>query len=191
MYRIIFPNEKVPSPCMPAPLFSYAMSRTHNAPDYETNSSAVPKPGSSHFQSTDECKDFLRAEIQRVVRPAMERYVTGLLTELQEKVDRKTVEIIHDVETKALRTFYFQEEQSSLSALAAAAHVAKARPPPDPVLEMSRTSAMLEDLSHVPSASDSANLIFDWEGFLGGAQHDLVVEGCGSWLPADSAYYTW
>ncbi|KAG7288357.1 hypothetical protein NEMBOFW57_007888 [Staphylotrichum longicolle] len=101
MYRIIFPGEKVPSPY------------------YDANPSAAPKPDPARLQSEDECRDFLRTELPRLVRPAMEQYVAGLLEEVQKNVQRKTDEIIHDVKTKVLYTFQLQGEQSSLSALPA------------------------------------------------------------------------
>ncbi len=172
---------------------------SNKQPDYEPDTSTAPKPETSRFQSMDECKEFLRAELPRLVRPVMEQYVTGLFEELQEKVDRKTVEIIRDVETKVLRTFHFQEEQSSLSALAATAPgyatapavaVAELSPPPSPDPEMSKVSALLEELKDDGFANElCANMKFDLEGFLESSHQGFGLGACET-FSMDSAYWS-
>ena len=201
MYRIIFPGEEVPSPCTPPrlpPRIPFHLL-TDTQPDYEADTSTTPKPDTSRFQSIDECKEFLRAELPRLVRPVIEQFVTGLFEELQEKVDRKTVEIIRDVETKVLRTFHFQEEQSSLSALAAtspsyaaatAVAVAEPSPPPSPGPEMSKVSALLEELKDDGYANElCANMKFDLEGFLESSHQGFGLGGCEN-FSMDSAYWS-
>ncbi|KAL2197080.1 hypothetical protein P885DRAFT_68963 [Corynascus similis CBS 632.67] len=96
MYRTIFPNEKkIPSPY------------------YDSDEDDSTRSPRSQFQSLEEAREFLRVEIPILVRPVMEKYVSTLLEEVQDKVNNKTVEIIRNVETKMLRTFHFQEEQAS------------------------------------------------------------------------------
>ncbi len=165
-------------------------------PDYDTDASATPKPDASRFQNMDEAKDYLRVELPRLVRPIMEQYVTTLFEELQEKVDRKMIEIVNDVETKVMRTFHFHEEQSSLSALAAVSPpgrtvaVAAPSPPPSPGPEMAKVSAMLEEMRDDAFASEvCANMKFDLEEFLGGAHQGFNFGGCES-HSGDSAYYS-
>ena len=201
MYRIIFPDEEVPSPCTPPCLLSLILfhPRTDRQSDYEADTSTTPKPETSRFQSLDECKEFLRAELPRLVRPVMEQYVTGLFEELQEKVDRKTVEIIFDLETKVLRTFHFQEEQFTLSALSAttpgcvaatAVAVAEPSPPPSPSPEMSKVSALLDDMKDDEFANELfANSRFDLESFLEASHQGLSFGGCEN-FSVDSAYYS-
>ena len=172
---------------------------TNTQSDYETDTSTAPKPETSRFQSMDECKEFLRAELPRLVRPVIEQFVTGLFVELEEKVDRKTVEIIRDVETKVLRTFQFQEEQSSLSALAAtspgyaattAVAVAEPSPPPSPGTEMSKVSAFIEDLKDDGFANElCANMKFDIEGYLASSQYGYGLGACEN-FSMDSAYFS-
>ena len=190
MYRIIFPDEKVPSPCMPAPLSPYTMCRTNNASDF--------KPDNSRFQSMDECKNFLHAELPRLVRPAIEEYVASLFEEVQKKVNRNTVEILRDVETKVLQTFHFQEDQSSLSALATmspghgVAAIAVAEPSPllSPCLEMSKVSALLEEMKDDRFSNELfANTRFDLDGFLEASHQGLSgLVGCEN-FSMDSAYF--
>ena len=200
MYRIIFPDEEVPSPCTPprlSPLIPFHPG-TNTQPDYEADTSIAPKPETSRFKNMDECKDFVRAEIIRLVRPAMEHYVTELFEDVQVKADRKAGEIIRDVETKVLRTFHFHEEQSSLSALAdmgpglgvAAAAVAEPSPPPSTGLEFSKVSAFIEEMKDDGFANGLfANARFDLEGFLESSHQGYGFGGCEN-FSMDSAYYS-
>lgn len=178
---------------------------TNNTKDYDSDTDpSRPKAEKSRFQNVDECKAFLRTEISRLVKPAIEQYVHALFEQVQEKVDQKTVEIIRDVETKVLLTFRFQEEQA-LSALAsssaaatapyaaippsrghygAAAAAAEPSPPPSP--ELAKVSQMLEGLKGDPIASElCGGMHFDLEDLLAG---NPGFE-CDT-FSADSAYWT-
>lgn len=208
MYRIIFPDEKVPSPCMlqpSPPHYAPAAAQLTTSTVYDSDRSVSPKPEKSRFQSVDECKDYLRVEIPRLVRPAVERYVSTLLGEVQELVNRKTVEIIYDVETQLLRTFLFQEEQSSLSASAtgvasftgqglsttAGPAAAAPSPPPSPTPgpEIAKVSEMLEELKGDAIAGELCETLrFDMEDLLAGSGQGYGT-GCESYS-MDSAYYT-
>lgn len=208
MYRIIFPNEKVPSPCMPQPSpphYSPTAAQLTTSTDYDSDRSASPKPEKSRFQTMDECRNYLRVEIPRLVRPAVEQYVSTLLEEVQEQVNRKTIEIIHDVETQVLRTFLFQEEQSSLSAAAtgtasftgqglsttAGLAAAAPSPPPSPTPgpEIAKVSEMLEELRGDAIASELCETLrFDLEEIFAGSAQGYGT-GCESYS-MDSAYYT-
>jgi hypothetical protein len=170
--------------------------------DYDLDRSSSPKPEKSRFQSVDECRNYLRAEIPRLVRPAIEQYVTTLLEEVQEQVNRKTVEIIHEVETQVLRTFVFQEEQSSLSAataftghglstMATGLAAAAPSPPPSPIPgpEIAKVSEMLEELRGDAIASELCETLrFDLEDLFAGSAQGFGA-GCESYS-MDSAYYT-
>ncbi|KAJ4307250.1 hypothetical protein N0V88_000631 [Collariella sp. IMI 366227] len=94
MYKIIFPGEKVPSPY------------------YETDSSSS-KPGTSRFASHDEFRELLRVEVPRLALPLVVQYVNELFEEFHERVGKRTVEIAQEIETRVLRIFHFQEEQTS------------------------------------------------------------------------------
>ncbi len=200
MYRIIFPGEEVPSPCTSPrlPLLVPSHLGTNRQPDYEADTSADLTPETSRFKNMDECKNFIRDEIIRLVRPAMEQYVTELFEDVQVKADRKVVEIICDVETKVLRTFHFHEEQSSLSALAdigpgqgvAGAAVAEPSPPPSPGLELSKVSAFIEEMKDDGFATGLfANSRFDLEGFLESSHQGYALGGCEN-FSVDSAYWS-
>ncbi|KAK3990439.1 hypothetical protein QBC44DRAFT_239201 [Cladorrhinum sp. PSN332] len=100
MYRIIFP--KTNPNAMPSPY-------------YDAVEDSVGVRGGqqkSRFQSVEDCKEYLRTELPKVVKPMIARYVELLFQDFQEKVNQKTMEIVRDVETKMLRTFQFQEEQA-------------------------------------------------------------------------------
>ncbi|KAL2179764.1 uncharacterized protein P884DRAFT_267444 [Thermothelomyces heterothallicus CBS 202.75] len=106
MYRTIFPDDKkIPSPY------------------YDSDANGSSRSARSQFASFEEAREFLRVEIPRLVRPEIEKYVSTLFEEVQEKVNQKMVEIIRNVETKVLRTFHFQEEQASALPAATAAAV--------------------------------------------------------------------
>ncbi len=109
MYHIIFPGEKVPSPCMTGPLPLYSTFPTNNTSDFEFDN--------PRLQSTDEDKARLHAEVQRSIRPAIEECFASLFEEVQKKVGSDTAKILRDVGAQVLKTFHFQEEQSSSSAL--------------------------------------------------------------------------
>ncbi len=163
MYRIIFPNEKkIPSPCMPASLSPDTTCLTNNALDAEF--------GNPRLQGADEYKNFLHAELQRRVRPAIEEYVASLFEEVQKKVNSNTVEMLRDLDTKVLKTIHFQEEQSSFSALAAmspdqevAIAVAEPSPLQSPGPETPKLWASLEGTKD----DGFANYAFaDWDAFF-------------------------
>jgi len=196
MYRTIFPeDEKIPSPYY----------------DTETDPSSRPGGGGgaarSQFHNIEEAREFLRVEIPSLVRPEIEKYVGGLLEEVQEKVNHKTVEIIRDVETKVLRTFHFQEEQASAlpaattAVLLAASGPAQASgepsPPPSPAdyddyeasggPEMSKLSQFFDEYRDDEFVSELCkNVQFDLEGLLA-PNPELMTFGSFS---QDSAYYT-
>ncbi|KXX77821.1 hypothetical protein MMYC01_206964 [Madurella mycetomatis] len=166
MYRIIFPGEHVPSPYYDS--------------DAETSSSAMY----SRFQSTEECKEFLRKELPRLVRPAMEEYVNGLFEELQAKVNQKTAEIIRDVEIQMLRTFQFGAEQSATSVPARVSATPRLGPGSS---ELAKVDEMLHGLNEDPvyvEFRDGLNL--GLEELLADSQG---IIGCGN-SSVDSAYFT-
>ncbi|KAK4121830.1 hypothetical protein N657DRAFT_682333 [Parathielavia appendiculata] len=178
MYRIIFPDEKVPSPY------------------YETETGGSHKAGKSRFQSVDEAKEFLRTEIPRLVRPEIEQYVTTLLEEVQEKVHQRTADIIRNVETKVLMTFHFQEEQASAAAATSAVPglgrgSTEPSPLPSPAAvgpEMSsRLEQLLEEYKDDQYVSElCSNVQLDLEDFFAGNQE---FGGCDG-FSQDSAYWT-
>ncbi len=170
MYRIIFPDdETVPSPCMPALLSPCAIGCINNAPD--------PKPDIPLLQSTDKYKTFLHAELQRRVRPVIEEYAASLFEEFKKKVGSNTVENLHNVGTKVLETFHFQEEQPSCSTLPvmspgqvfATAAAAEPSPLPIPTTEMSKEWSSLVEMKDDFLSNDLlANVRFDIDRLLEG-----------------------
>ncbi|KAK3304669.1 uncharacterized protein B0T15DRAFT_250475 [Chaetomium strumarium] len=174
MYHVIFPGQKVPSP--------YYDSRTDSCPDGEK----------SRFKNVDEAREFLRTEIPKYVRPVIEQYATELIQEVQGKVNQKTAEIAREVEARLLRTFHFQEEQSStlLSSSASLSQggvaAAEPSPPASPMPELSKVTDMLESMKDDPIASELCNsLRFDVDDLFATAE----VIGCDTYS-MDSAYYT-
>jgi hypothetical protein len=148
----------------------------------------------------DECRDYLRREVPRVVRAAMEQYVDRLFVELQDRVDRKTVEIIRDVETTMFRTFHFQEELSTATAPADAAagggdgpgssapqgSAAEPSPPPSPGPEMAKMTQLFDELRDDAHYNELCNnLHFDVDELLASTQEF----GCDN-FSVDSAYWT-
>ncbi|KAH6622707.1 hypothetical protein F5144DRAFT_517136 [Chaetomium tenue] len=191
MYRVIFPGEKVPSPYY----------------DSENDSS---KSAKSRFQNLDECREYIRRELPRVVRSAMEQYVNKLFEDIQEKANQKTAEIIRDVETTMLRTFQFQEEASSSAVGMAATSVHHHHPlatpttttngnshtstresssPPPPPDSGKAAQQLLEGLREDPLYNELCNeLQFGMvdEVLSGGLEY-----GCGGdSFSMDSAYFT-
>ncbi|KAL2128500.1 hypothetical protein VTI74DRAFT_9100 [Chaetomium olivicolor] len=181
MYKIIFPGEKVPSPY------------------YDTDSNSL-KSGTSRFGSLEECKEFLRAEIPRLARPVIAQYVDKLMEEVQEKVNKHTVDILHDIETRVLRTFRFQEEQAStlpsLSSISphGGAQVAqisscagKPSPPPSPRPDMSQIDELLVGLENDSIGQEvlsELQLSTDLDDILAGQAFGFDE------FSVDSAYYT-
>ncbi|KAK4221290.1 hypothetical protein QBC38DRAFT_134884 [Podospora fimiseda] len=98
MYKIIFPKTTNP----PSPYYD---------PVEDSVAVRAGTKQKSMFQSVEDCKEYLRVELPKVVKPMIARYVELLFQDFQEKVNQKTMEIVRDVETKMLRTFQFQEEQ--------------------------------------------------------------------------------
>jgi hypothetical protein len=179
MYRVIFPGEKVPSPY------------------YDSEGETSSKPAKSQFQNLDECKEYLRRELPRVVRSAMEQYVNKLFEDIQEKANQKTAEIIRDVETTMLRTFQFQEEVSTTAAAmgvfpqGSATTTTTSRPitPPSPRLgpEIPKVTQLLDGLRDDPLYNELCNNIQ-----YGVVDHVLsggLDYGCDV-FGADSAYFT-
>ncbi|KAK4235680.1 hypothetical protein C8A03DRAFT_17599 [Achaetomium macrosporum] len=173
MYRIIFPGQKVPPPY------------------YDPKTDFSPESEKSRFKNVDEAREFLRTEIPKYVRPVIEQYATELIQEVQGKVDQKTAEIARELEAKLLRTFHFQEEQSSTllssASLSQGAAAGEPSPPPSPMPELSKVTDLLESMKDDPIASEfCSNLHFDVEELLGGTQG---FNGCDN-FSMDSAYYT-
>ncbi|GAB1312849.1 hypothetical protein MFIFM68171_03059 [Madurella fahalii] len=165
MYRIIFPGEPIPSPY------------------YDSDPEASSNAMCSRFKSKDECKEFLRAELPRLVRPAMEQYVNSLFQELQAKVDQKAAEIIRDVEIQMLRTFQFGVEQSATSIPARVAATPRLGPGSS---ELAKMDEMLHGLNDDPMYTEFRDgLHWDIEELLG----DNPSIGCGE-SSVDSAYFT-
>jgi hypothetical protein len=211
MYRIIFPGEKVPLPCMPrllSPVLNNAILTA--LPDYDSESeSSSSKSAKSQFQNLAEAKEFLRVEIPRLVQPEIEKYVNTLFEEVQEKVNQKTVEIIRNVETKVLRTFHFQEEQASALPSAAASSVllaqggivAEPSPPPSPNDTNNNINNISGSESKISQFFDEykedaffselcGSLSFDLEHLLAAESAQGFGAGCEGFSQEDSAYFT-
>ncbi|KAK4151984.1 hypothetical protein C8A00DRAFT_44896 [Chaetomidium leptoderma] len=187
MYRVIYPDEKVPSPY------------------YDPETDSFPKAENSRFQSLDECKDFLRAEVPRLVRPAIEQYVNTLFEEVQEKVNQKTIEIIREVETKVLLTFHFHEDQAASALLSSssssssvivqgAAAAAEPSPPPSPGAsggggpELSKVNQFFDEFRDDSFMNELyGGVQFDVEDLLAAQNYQ---GGCPDNRSMDSAYYT-
>ncbi|KAK3293570.1 uncharacterized protein B0H64DRAFT_404907 [Chaetomium fimeti] len=191
MYRAIFPGEKVPSPY------------------YDSENDAASKAAKSQFQNLDECKEYLRRELPRVVRTAMEQYVNKLFEDIQEKANQKTAEIIRDVETTMLRTFQFQAEISTTTTTATTTNpdtllphggggggvgsASSSRPstPPSPspgAVEIPKVTQLLDGLREDPVYNELCNSlqygVVDQVLSGGGLEY-----GCDT-FSMDSAYYS-
>lgn len=137
----------------------------------------------SRFKSTDECKEFLRKELPRLVRPAMEEYVNNLFKELQAKVNQKAAEIIRDVEIQMLRTFQFGVEQSATSIPTHESVTPRLGPVSS---ELAKVDEMLHGLNGDPMYAEFRDgLHWDLDELLA----DNPTIECGN-SGVDSAYYT-
>ncbi|KAL2024336.1 hypothetical protein VTK56DRAFT_8818 [Thermocarpiscus australiensis] len=166
MYRILFPDETVPSPY------------------FDPDSEASPKTQRSRFKSMEECKEFLRTELPRLVRPVVEQFVDRLLEDIQTKVNQKTAEIVRDVEIKVLRTFHFQEEEPAEPLSALESEPSQPLSPRSP--EMAKMDHLVQELQDDPIYVAFCNSIqFDMEDLLA----DNAALGCGG-FGSDSAYFT-
>jgi hypothetical protein len=139
----------------------------------------------------EEAREFLRVEIPKYVRPVIEQYATELIQEVQGKVNQKTAEIAREVEAKLLRTFHFQEEQSSTllssSASSLSQGVGEPSPPASPMPGMSKVTDILESMKDDPIASElCSNLHFDLDDLFPAAEG---FTGCDD-FSVDSAYYS-
>ncbi|KAK3939249.1 hypothetical protein QBC46DRAFT_316115 [Diplogelasinospora grovesii] len=99
MYKIIFPDTKVPSPF------------------YDTIDSVVAsvETKSSRFKDFDEFKEYVRRELPRLVKPIFEREVEILFESVQVKMKDRAAEILKDVQSRLFQTWQFQAEQSGAS----------------------------------------------------------------------------
>jgi hypothetical protein len=208
MYRIIFPDEKVPSPCKSLPTSLIRIGTSADTPnkDYDTESDGSHKAEKSRFQSVDEAKEFLRTEIPRLVRPEIEEYVNTLFEEVQEKVHQKAAEIIRNVETKVLLTFHFQEEQASAALLSSSATAsglghgsAEPSPPPSPAavgsdMSLSKIGQLFDEYKDDHFVSELCNsmpldlesFLADGHGFAAGCDHDGFSQDSAYWTSSSS-----
>lgn len=153
----------------------------------------------SRFKSTEECKEFLRAELPRLVRPAIEQYVNSLFEDFQEKVNKKTAEIIREVETQMLRTFQFGEEQSASSLPARVALEREREREPSPPLNSSSPGLLSSELAKVRQMFRGLDGDPFYTEFRNSLQYDVVEDllagttnpgfGYGD-CSVDSAYFT-
>ncbi|KAK3683381.1 hypothetical protein B0T22DRAFT_411359 [Podospora appendiculata] len=101
MYRIIFPDAtKVPS--------AY-----YDTADEVATAAAAAARVESRFKDHDEYKEYVRRELPRLVKPLFEREVEKLFQSVQDTMAEKAVEIFHSVQSRFLRTWQFQSEQSA------------------------------------------------------------------------------
>lgn len=172
MYKTLFPGERVPSPY------------------YDSTDETTTTSKKSRFQGTEDCREFLRQELPRLVRPLIESYVDSLFQNIQEQVNQKTQEIVKVVETKVLRTFHsFERDDESADPTTPISMAAEQQQLPvqvqHPYSETDKLGHWLADLKEDPGyANFSDNLYFDVEGLL--AENQSLI---GANL-SDSAYYT-
>lgn len=140
LYRILFPDAKIPSPCMfmlSLPPY-YTQTNTYNATDYETttpkeesplspehkrstpNTPSTPTSGIAnlnefiHFKDEAEvleCRAHIHQGLRRAVRPVLEKEVEKLLRSVQHAMAQRVTDICKDVVTKIVRTWQFGAQQ--------------------------------------------------------------------------------
>jgi len=203
MYRVIFPGTaggKVPSPFY---------DTDGGGGDGGNGKSGSGKNGGggvqqkSKFQSAEDCKEYLRVELPRLVRPMITSFVNSLFEDFQERVNQKTIEIVRDVETRMLRTFSFQEEQREEV-------LGMGVTTPDSLVEGGHHDHQSQDAYHgagVPTETSKMEQLFDdlrkdptYVNMVGGLQwdvedlmaesEDLFAVGGGVGGAGDSAYFT-
>ncbi|KAL2264225.1 hypothetical protein VTK26DRAFT_57 [Humicola hyalothermophila] len=170
MYRVIFPDENAPSP-------------------YHDTGAEAPPMAESRWKSAEECKEYIRTELPKIVRAGLERYVDELFKDVQEKVNQKAVELIHEVETKMLITFHFREEQAAAPAgdSQQQQHQQQQQPSSRSDPDLYGVGQFLDGMKNDPNFIDFRNSVpydYDLEDLLAGADHGVSCD------EVDSAYYT-
>lgn len=70
----------------------------------------------SRWENVEECKEYIRTELPKLVRKGLSDYLDILFQEIQMKVDKKTAEVIQNVQAKLCMTVHFQEDQAASAA---------------------------------------------------------------------------
>lgn len=100
MYRIIFADEKVPSPY------------------YDSAEQAVvakvEEPNSLKFKDADECKAFVKRELLRAVKPILEAELERFLQVAQVNMINKAHDLVKDLQSKVFQTWQYQSAQAAL-----------------------------------------------------------------------------
>ncbi|KAK4196070.1 hypothetical protein QBC40DRAFT_13385 [Triangularia verruculosa] len=180
MYRIIFPNEKIPSPY------------------YDDSDGAdSEKDSGSSSRDWEEFKKFAKQEVPKLVKPLLQQYIDQYFQDFDEKMTQKSIEITKVVENQVLRTWLYNEEQQHLFPPGGAA------PSPPPSVSARAVSPEPE----VKPVSYN-NLMDEWKGNHNSAElwTDLMAGplaldnvfdashmglGCGNdSFSTDSAYFT-
>ncbi|KAK4162988.1 hypothetical protein QBC43DRAFT_69153 [Cladorrhinum sp. PSN259] len=174
MYRVIFPKAPVPSPY-------YDTASDSSGSD---SSSASQK---SRFLNAEDCKEYLRTELPRIVRIEITQVVNQMFEDFQEKVNQRAAEIMQTVQTRIIRTFQFQEDQAAASAASPPLTVCQSLSSPPPA-EMSKVDQLLEELQGDQSYMELCNnMNYSVEELMAGTSVGMFdMGGVGN----DSAYYT-
>ena len=177
MYQIIYPGENVPSPCT-FPRTTSSLRQFVNFSDHDMSAVASP-PVESRWEDVEECKEYIRTELPKLVRKGLSDYLDTLFQDIQAKVDKKAAEVIEDVQTKLFMTVHFREDQ------AASAAPAPSSPRFDPIL--SGVGQFIEDMNHDPTYLELVNnLAYPVEDLLADPQGGAAFDNYST----DSAYYS-
>ncbi|KAK0737269.1 hypothetical protein B0T21DRAFT_383278 [Apiosordaria backusii] len=180
MYRIIFPNEKVPSPYYDG-----------------ADGADVQNDNGTSSRDWEEFKKFAKQEVPKLVKPLLQQYIDQYFQDFDEKMAQKSIEITKVVENQVLRTWLYNEEQQNLYAPGGAAPSpppsvsARASSPEPEAKPVNYNNLMNEwkDNHHSEELwADIMNGPLALDNFLDASHMGL---GCGNdSFSTDSAYFT-
>ncbi|KAK0705615.1 hypothetical protein B0H67DRAFT_498224 [Lasiosphaeris hirsuta] len=174
MYRIIFPDEKVPS-----------------SPYYDSAEQAVvakvEEPSGLNFKDADECKEFLKRELLRAVKPILEAELDKYLQVAQINLTKKAHDLVKDVQSKVFQTWQYQSAQ----AREPTPEPEEATPPPAKVPGMEEFDSLLDGLQENPmyAAFLPQQGQFDMNFFMAAPTPD-ADPACGGSVVADSGVFS-